>query len=153
MEIAEYLAKSKEKRSEMVKTAEKFLRKSKGSIEKCDDYNSDCLGPTPLKFKEYEFQVNERVKKFFNPSLESVPLSRFRYQKSKEMLVRVYSNKLGEQEKKKYLLLKSEKNKEREARILVPRHNKHSSFDIKCLFTPILSLCSNKKSRLASRNS
>ena len=153
MEIAEYLAKSKEKRSEMIKTAEKFLRKSKASLEGSEENSSDNFGPTPQKFKEYEFRVNERVKKMFNPSLECAPLSRFKYQKSKEMLVRVYSNKLGEHEQKKYILQKNVKNKEREPKALVPRHSKHGSFNIKCLFTPILSSSPAKRSRLASRNS
>lgn len=147
MEIAEYLEKSREKRTEILKTAEKLIRQSKAAPESNEKNSNYNIGPTAQKFKEYESQVNDRIKKLFNPSFDFAPLAPLHLHKSKELLVRVYSNHFGEQVKKK------SKTRATNSRLTKSRHQRNCSFDIKCLFTPILSSSTNKRSGLASRNS
>lgn len=73
MELNEYLAKSKEKRNELVKVAEVLLNKNLNQALGRNNIvgeNTDLvIGPTPQKLKDFENAMSFQLKKIFTPGL------------------------------------------------------------------------------------
>ena len=77
MEIAEYLARSRLKRQEMVKTAQGYLHKSGfGDFQKTPLPNENeeiYAGPNAAGLKQFENLVGNQLKKIFSPGQGEVP--------------------------------------------------------------------------------
>ena len=76
MELKDYLAKSKEKRDDILKVANRYLNQSisgdalykkKLFIVEDDAFN----GPNPKRLKEFEVEVGDQLKKMFKPEHNS----------------------------------------------------------------------------------
>jgi hypothetical protein len=73
MELKDYLQKSKERRENIMKTANKYLNKtSSGEIiyktKKPGLIDDNAFyGPTPKGLKSFEEEVNQQLKKYFKP--------------------------------------------------------------------------------------
>lgn len=146
MELREYLCRSKEQRAQIVKTAEDVVRKS------ARDKDGSGLehGPSAYRFKIFEEQVQEEIKKVFYPHLAQRSRNEVKRDKgsSNEKLIKAYSIGFPTSPHKK-------SSKRAPMDRLTKRkalHSKCSSFDIKSLFTPILSSASSRKSRVFIRS-
>lgn len=73
MDLVEYLAKSKEKRNELVKVAEVLLNKNEKKIygrnSTLGESPDVVIGPTPQKLREFENSMSYQLKKIFTPGL------------------------------------------------------------------------------------
>ena len=145
MEIREYLQRSKAQRAQIVKSAEDVVRKSARLQDGCNLEN----GPSPYKFKIFEDRVQEEIKKVFYPHLAQRSRQEEKREKgsSNGRLVKAYSIGIPTSPKKKLKGPAIDRLVKRKA-----LHSKCSSFDIKCLFTPILSSASSRKSRVFIRS-
>ena len=67
MDLTDYLSNSKEKRKALIKVAESYMNRA--SVESADEIDKgfSFSGPTPKKFQLFKVQVNEQLKKIFNP--------------------------------------------------------------------------------------
>jgi hypothetical protein len=143
VDIREYLERTREQRARIVKTAQMVVRRQEAENELVDGFRF-----SPEKFKIFENKVQDDLKQVFYPKIEAVKKRKFRKFLPKEMMVKAYSQGIRPEGRG----LKKKNVEERVKRNL-GIHERGVSFDIKCLFTPVLSSVSSKKSRNFSRSS
>ena len=111
MELNEYLEKSKEKRAKLINLADKYYDNNVVSdydISDIEEYPDSFPGPTPLRFKIFESNMNKQLRKIFTPGLLEKDLEKVRilnHSTLDETIRKAYSKHLPIQKKKLLIMI------------------------------------------------
>lgn len=147
MDIREYIVRSKEQRASIVKTAGEIVRNSaRITGRSCEE-----IGFSASRFRMFEEKVEDEIRKVFYPHLAkgNRKVEDFEKRSSNEKLIKAYSIGFPISPIKKKLIRRQENSRLVKKK---PLHSKCNSFDIKCLFAPILGSTSSRKSRVFSKS-